>query len=253
MTIKELVKKLDDAVKKNEFKPAWYAVLFEPHFIVRRALFASISNFSKTGMSGKILDIGCGEMPYRTLFPNCEYIGLEIAGGGHEDSKKKADRFFNGTEIPFPNEEFDIAIFTEVIEHVTDPDIILDEINRVLKKNGKLFLTVPFVADEHEIPFDFRRFTSFGLQKILNNHGFVLTKIERLSGIFASVGQLLSTFLFDLTFRKVNIRGYRKRFIFQKIFSFLICFPVQIIALGFDFIFNKKGIPLNYAITARKA
>ena len=55
----------------------------------------------------------------------------------------------------------------QVLEHVFNPDEFLLKINRVLKNDGKLLLTVPFVWDEHEQPFDYARYSSFGLKALI--------------------------------------------------------------------------------------
>ena len=67
---------------------------------------------------------------------------------------KHADRSYDGKTFPFSDGEFDAVLTSEVLEHVFNPDEFLSEINRVLRDDGVLLLTVPFVWDEHEQPFD---------------------------------------------------------------------------------------------------
>jgi SAM-dependent methyltransferase len=69
-----------------------------------------------------------------------------------------------------------------VLEHVFNPDDFLNEVNRVLKPSGKLLLTVPFVWDEHEQPYDYARYSSFGLRSLLEKHGFSIVKHEKVGG-----------------------------------------------------------------------
>jgi SAM-dependent methyltransferase len=67
----------------------------------------------------------------------------------------------------------------------------MKEIYRVLKPGGKLLITVPFVWEEHEAPYDFRRFTSYGLLSYLKNFNFdTLTQIKSTNGILA-INQIL--------------------------------------------------------------
>lgn len=50
-------------------------------------------------------------------------------------------------KFPYDNEQFELVIFSEIIEHLlNDPSKVLREIKRVLKKNGQLILTTPNVA-----------------------------------------------------------------------------------------------------------
>ena len=235
----------------NNFQPAWYAIFFKPLFITRRALFLSILKFSKSVINKKILDVGCGEAPYRNLFESCEYIGIDVEGASHDDNLKKTDIFFNGTDIPFPDDTFDMVILSEVLEHVENADRIISEISRVLKKTGVLYLTIPFVWDEHAIPYDFRRLTTFGLRQILSENHLEATDIQKTSGIFGAVGQLISSFLFDFAFRNLKLI-YRIKYIFQKLFTLFICFPVQSICLLLDYVFGKKGITVGYVVIAKK-
>ena len=74
----------------------------------------------------------------------------------------------------------------EVFEHMPDPEACLVEIDRVLKRDGRLLLTVPFVAPLHQMPFDYMRFTPPGLEALLARHGFAITAMQA-RGNFASV------------------------------------------------------------------
>jgi ubiquinone/menaquinone biosynthesis C-methylase UbiE len=65
--------------------------------------------------NSKILDIGCGIKPYRHLFTSSSYTGIDIAGGGHEDRAKTVDAYYDGHNIPFPNQSFDTIICTQVL------------------------------------------------------------------------------------------------------------------------------------------
>ncbi|MBX2840906.1 MAG: class I SAM-dependent methyltransferase [Flammeovirgaceae bacterium] len=58
---------------------------------------------------------------------------------------------------------FDTLLVTDVLGHISNPKILMPEINRVLKKGGKLIITVPFFYWIHEPPFDFFRYTEFSL------------------------------------------------------------------------------------------
>jgi hypothetical protein len=61
-----------------------------------------------------------------------------------------------------------------------------------------VFNTVPFCWPEHEIPYDFRRMTSFYHQKILSESGFTNIEVHKTTGIFATVGQVISDFFIDI-------------------------------------------------------
>ena len=123
-----------------------------PFFIIRRGLYKGIRE-NAPFLSGKLLDFGCGKKPYKDLFNVDEYIGLDIEVSGHSHKNEVIDVYYNGKEIPFEKNHFDSIFSSEVFEHVFNIDKVLKEINRVCKPNGHLLITVPFVWDEHEIPY----------------------------------------------------------------------------------------------------
>ncbi len=237
---------LKEISKKHFFQPVWYSSFVNPYFIARYGLFKKIKDFSDQDFSGqKILDIGCGEKPYQNLFLNYkEYVGIDIEGGGHNDESKNVDKFYDGKKIPFPDGSFENVICTQVLEHVDDSELLLNEISRILKKGGKVFLTMPFVWNEHEVPFDYRRFTRYEHFRIFNKAGLTVEKIENTSGLFGVCGQLISAFIFE----KINPNF----FIFKLLVVTIICFPIQVVFIFLDFVFKNSWITLDYVINARK-
>lgn len=241
---------------RQNFRPSWYSIFFNPYFIARWHLFKKIRAFAASVSDNKkILDVGCGNKPYKDLFKNDVYAGIDIEGGGHSRSSKKPDKFFDGQSIPYADEEFDIAISTQVLEHAQNPEKLLSEMARVLKRDGVLFLTMPFVWDEHEEPFDFRRFTSFGHRQIFTRTNLAIQSIQKTTGVFGTTGQLISAFLaegFSTLVDKLPIK-YRFKFALNKLFALMVCCPAQFAALVCDSLFLKKGITLDYAVTAQKS
>jgi SAM-dependent methyltransferase len=128
-----------------------------------------------------ILDVGCGTMPYRHLFAATSYVGLEVESSGARQEVKFPTEWFNGVKLEKPDSSVDAVICTQVLEHADQHEELLREIYRVLKPGGRLIVTVPFVYEEHEQPFDFRRWTSFGLEKELRRVGFQELQLEKLT------------------------------------------------------------------------
>ena len=157
-----------------------------------------IFNFIKSSLSlfsGKILDVGCGKMPYKKyILENSkvtEYIGLDIDDALIYDKKIKPDYTWDGTRMPFENNTFESAFGTEVLEHCPNPEIILKEIYRVLKPGGVFLFTVPFLWNLHEVPHDEYRYTPFSLERHLKNSGFRDVTIKATGGWHASMAQML--------------------------------------------------------------
>lgn len=181
---------------RQMFFPGWLAILVNPFYFARKGLLSGIQELAPK-LSGRLLDVGCGTKPYETLFSVTEYVGLDIDS---EESRKRsiADHLYDGKKFPFADESFDSILCNQVLEHVFNPGEFMSEILRVLKPGGKLLLTVPFVWDEHEQPFDYARYSSFGLHDLLEKHGFKIVKYKKLGADISIVFQLVNTYLFKI-------------------------------------------------------
>ena len=199
-----MIKAIENIVAKEQFEPSFIGIFLNPFFIARRGLLKSIKELGKE-ITGKTLDVGCGTKPYEKFFNCQEYVGLEIETTINR-VKKQADYFYDGKKFPFENGGFDSVVTNQVLEHVFNPDEFLSEINRVLKKDGKLLLTVPFVWDEHEQPYDYARYSSFGLKSLLEKHGFELIKHHKSVNDFGAVIQLMNAYLYKITYRIPLVR-----------------------------------------------
>lgn len=113
------------------------------------------------GLRGNVLDLGCGQSPYRHLLgPDANYLGLDFQGSRHFDYQEERDvTYFDGTKIPLEDETVDHVICTEVLEHCQEPAVLLREVHRVLRRGGTGVFTVPWSARFHYIPHDYLRFT----------------------------------------------------------------------------------------------
>jgi SAM-dependent methyltransferase len=168
----------------STYIPNWLGLISNPYFIVRKELYGFMEEM-KTQVEGVVLDVGCGQQPYRHLFNARSYVGLEIDTEQNRASKK-ADLFYSGDRFPLEDSSVDVVICNQVFEHVFNPLSFLTEVKRVLKPGGKLILTAPFMWEEHESPHDFARYTSFGLDHLLRNHGFKLLRFRKnVSGLKA--------------------------------------------------------------------
>ncbi|XZF64819.1 MAG: class I SAM-dependent methyltransferase [Gloeotrichia echinulata DVL01] len=127
-----------------------------------------------------VLDVGCGHKPYRDLFSNCNYKGLDCT-----TVDSSPDIVGDATNIPLETGTVDIVFTTQVIEHVPDPKAMICECYRVLKAGGFLVLTGPFYWPLHEEPFDFHRFTKYGFENLLKEVGFADWQIKCDGGSWA--------------------------------------------------------------------
>lgn len=142
-----------------------------------------------------VLDIGCGKMPYKNYILQhskaTSYTGLDIESAIEYDGRIKPDYTWDGITMPFKENHFDSAFGTEVLEHCPKPEIILGEVNRVLKPGGAFFFTVPFLWPLHEVPHDEFRYTPFSLKRLLEEAGFTEIELQATGGWHAAMAQML--------------------------------------------------------------
>jgi SAM-dependent methyltransferase len=182
---------------KEQFQPGWLAVFINPFYFARRGLFRHVAELG-IHITGKTVDVGCGQKPYEHLCRASSYIGLELDTPENR-ARKKADVFYTGESFPFLEKEFDSIICNQVLEHVFTPDSFLKELGRILKPGGMLLLTVPFVWDEHEQPADYARYSSFGIASILERSGFEVIAARKSVDDVRAIVQLVNGYLYKKT------------------------------------------------------
>jgi SAM-dependent methyltransferase len=163
-------------------------------YVVRKTILNAIKeNLPK--FQGQLLDVGCGKMPYRKYIlehsGTQKYVGLDLDNAHIYSEEVRPDYRWDGVHMPFENNSFDCVFATEVLEHCPEPEIMLNEIHRVLKEEGILFFTTPFFWTLHEVPNDQYRYTPFSLQRHLENCGFKQIEIKAGGGWNASLAQML--------------------------------------------------------------
>lgn len=175
---------------------------------------------------GKLLDIGCGVKPYRSLFNADQHLGVDWPGSGHE---LNVEAFANAQSLPFADQSFDTLLCTEVIEHLPRPWQALDEMARVLKPGGHLILSAPFVHVHHEFPHDYYRFTFFGLQAQVRQAGLQPLAIWARGGPISVLMDLTSRFILSIA-RTLLRRIQTPEKIQNMILRFTISLPQRVAA-----------------------
>jgi ubiquinone/menaquinone biosynthesis C-methylase UbiE len=145
----------------------------EDYLIYLRHLFSYIYAKRIVSNNFKILEVDSGE-GYGSLIisnNNSKYIGLDIDEQTVEHFQNKYGNtsrefiLYNGFDLPFKNNSFDIVISFQVIEHVESLPKYLSEIYRVLKRNGTYILTTPnraYRLNAGQKPWNKHRLREFG-------------------------------------------------------------------------------------------
>ena len=124
-----------------------------------------------------LLDYGCGGSPYRSLFPNARYQRADLAETPDLD-------FVIDPEDPVieaPSESFDLILSSQVLEHVPDASSYLKDCLRLLRPGGKLLLTSHGTHHDHAVPHDYRRWTTDGIRWELEQCGFEVVQVQKLT------------------------------------------------------------------------
>jgi len=179
-------------------------------------------------LKGRLLDAGCGQQPYRSMLSCDCYIGRDVADG------------FDITAMKFEYNEFDSILCTQVLEHVPDVEVAFREFYRVLKSDGYLCITVPFMVRLHGIPDDYWRFSEYGIELLFKQFGFKKVLIESMGGFMTAQCFLWNYFLYE------KILKYSK--IISRLFA-LVMNPIFWIIFKLD---KDKSTPFNYIAVAQK-
>jgi len=166
-------------------------------------------------LGGTALDVGGTKTVQEIFQRNFEfssYILLNLDRG---------DLLGTGENIPLKDESVDCVVLTEVLEHVREPDLVLREIRRVLRRGGKLVLSAPFTFWHHPDPIDFYRFSSQGLRYVLEKNGFEVRRERRVCRLCCLTIYLLQSG-FEYLMRGVRrMLKVRRRITLDPLFTFL--------------------------------
>jgi SAM-dependent methyltransferase len=139
-----------------------------------------------------VLDAGAGICPYRKHFVSRGHRYESADFGAVEKEYGQLTYQCRLEAIPVEANKYDLVLLSQVLEHIPEPRQVLRELYRVLRPGGSLWLTAPLYYREHEQPYDFYRYTRFGLQHLLTNAGFVIERLEELEGYSATVAHQMA-------------------------------------------------------------
>jgi SAM-dependent methyltransferase len=89
----------------------------------------------------KVMDLGCGTGDSVELFPNAEWVGVDIEESAEVAERTRTDATFvtyDGLNLPFDDASFELVFCKQVLEHVERPHELLAEVARVIEPGGHL-------------------------------------------------------------------------------------------------------------------
>jgi SAM-dependent methyltransferase len=136
-----------------------------------------------------ILDAGSGKQQYRKCFSHARYESTDI----EQLPNYEHDFICSLDNIPKSDNTYNAVLCTQVLEHVDFPQKVINEIYRVLKPGGRLFLSAPQGARVHSEPYHFFNFTKYGLASLFEQSGFDIIFIRANGGVFWNLGKMIRT------------------------------------------------------------
>ena len=159
-------------------------------------------------MQGKVLDIGCGHKSIKTLLGAAtDYIGLDYYHTAVEWYGSRPDLYADAVSLPFAHTCIHNVLLLDVLEHIPDPAGCLQEIHRVLLPCGRLIIQIPFLYPVHDKPLDFQRWTIYGISRMLEKAGFIVTVNEVTGTPLETSGLLLNIALCKSVINLYNQRN----------------------------------------------
>lgn len=163
---------------------------------------------------GNVLNAGAGNRDISDLLDGTLY-NQDIAAGLHSDS---IDFVAPLHEIPTADGFFDTVICNAVLEHVANPEEVMEEFARVLAPAGTLYLTIPFMQPEHRDPTDYQRYTIDGIMLLCQRHGFRVEKAEGVHSVYTTLAWILREWLDSVRgWRGVALRAVAYRWVMRRI------------------------------------
>jgi ubiquinone/menaquinone biosynthesis C-methylase UbiE len=177
----QTLKKILAKIRRLPLHPQWFAFRHE------------VQQYLDIGqqVTGRVLDIGCANQYMKTyLRAASDYIGLDYYQTAVQWYATRPQVYGDAQQLPFRENSMDAVLLLDVLEHLPRPADCLREIARVLKPTGILVLKVPFLYPLHDAPLDFHRWTHFGLQQFVQQHGFRLRQITPIGKPLETAGLL---------------------------------------------------------------
>ncbi len=200
----------------------------------------------------RLLDAGSGEGRYKELLAHTNYVGLDLAVGDDTWDYTNLDTVGNLRKLPFADASFDAAVCVQTLEHVNDPLEVTQEIGRILKAGGRYYLSAPMMWHQHQKPYDFFRYTSFGFEHLLKESGMRVVEMRPMGGYFWFLSYNLQMLHFWLFPRAQNNLQRLIQLPFQLIVQGIFFYTLPLFLYYLDRIDKAKDHTMGWVCIAEK-
>jgi SAM-dependent methyltransferase len=145
---------------------------------------------------GAVLDLGSGTVPLYRVYAGVADSICCVDWPGSVHQQQHVDCFVDlNRGVPFADRVFDNVILSDVLEHIYEHRALLQEIGRVLKPGGVLFMNTPFLYRVHEAPNDHYRYTEFALRRMTAEAGLDIVLLQPVGGVLEVFSDLVAKML----------------------------------------------------------
>ena len=138
----------------------------------------------KQHVKGKLIDLGCGKVPLYAAYKDLSSSWICVDWGNALQKNIHLDYECDLNQpLPFSPGEFDTIILSDVLEHLSQPELLWHEMARILAPGGKVIMNVPFYYCIHSAPFDFFRYTEYALRYFAQSSGFSVVLLKPMGGV----------------------------------------------------------------------
>jgi SAM-dependent methyltransferase len=205
------------------------------------------TNLKNLNKSAFVFDVGAGTQQFAKLFETDNVYKTDYL------PYKSIDITTNLTKpLPIKNNVFDVVVLSNVLEHISEPLLLLKECNRVLKVGtGKLIITVPFLIKLHQEPHDYYRYTEYILHKLLDQVGFTKVEITKIGNFFDIYSSYTNVFCQILSgYKSDNYKKYKFR-ILSIMYRIIFKLLVSVSRIDLNQV-DEIGYPWGYGVIAYK-
>lgn len=260
--MKKLLKKVRGAYEASlsfVFQSKLSITILNPRYLANHWLNKNIRS-SVNNVKGILLDIGCGNEPYYTIYSKKvdKYFGLDLPTASQVmDVNLRPDIISDANfSIPVKNESIDTVLLLQVLEHLAEPGKVISEINRILKGRGILILSTRQLYPVHGIPFDFYRFTKYSLEYLLLKNNFVIEELKAEGSFWALIGVVFNMFVFEFLFKSLNSNLSRIALAIKMLLTpalLILISTINLLCLFLSKVFPQTdNFALNHFVVAKK-
>ena len=159
---------------------------------------AHLAAFARSlGRADRALDLGCGDGRLTAEIDAGEVVAADVSAEALRRAEERLGapgvKLEADAPLPFGDNEFDLVLCAETLEHVRDVQLMLSEIRRVLRPGGRLGVTTPanhaLIRPEHPFSPHIRFFTKRSLRAALDATGFDVRSLTTRDGTLLAVAQ----------------------------------------------------------------